>query len=66
MLWWPEGSPMVHLWGLGWYDEQYRKDADGEWRILHLKLRRIRVEIDGVAAGAGLRPASDVPVSRPD
>lgn len=58
MLWWPKGSPMEHLWGLGWYDERYRKDADGEWRIAHLILRRIRVEIDGQQVGLGDRPAS--------
>lgn len=47
-LWYPEGAERGHLWGTGWYFEKYRKDADGEWRILELKLRRIRVEIDGV------------------
>ena len=58
MLWWPEGSPIEHLWGLGWYEEKYRKEADNEWRIEHLKLRRIRVEMDGKPAAAGNRPAS--------
>lgn len=58
MLWWPAGSPVEHLWGLGWYEEKYLLEADGEWRIAHLKLRRIRVELDGVAASAGDRPAS--------
>jgi len=47
-LWFPEGSDRRHLWGTGWYFERYRKDPDGEWRILELKLRRIRVEADGV------------------
>ena len=47
MLWWPESQGGRHLWGTGWYFEKYRKDADGEWRILELKLRRIRVEVDG-------------------
>ena len=46
-LWFPEGSDRRHLWGTGWYFEKYRKDPDGEWRILELKLRRIRVEVDG-------------------
>ena len=47
-LWWPpEKMGGRYLWGTGWYFEQYRKDPDGEWRILELKLRRIRVEIDG-------------------
>ena len=58
MLWWPPGSPMEHLWGLGWYEEKYRREADGEWRIAHLKLRRIRVEVDGKEVGLGDRPAS--------
>lgn len=58
MLWWPEGSPIEHLWGLGWYEDRYRLEADGEWRIAHSKLLRIRVELDGVEAGAGDRPAS--------
>jgi hypothetical protein len=47
-LWFPEGSDRRHLWGTGWYFEKYRKDPDGEWRILELKLRRIRVEVDGI------------------
>ena len=47
MLWWPPEQGGRHLWGKGWYFEQYRKEADGEWRILELKLRRIRVEVDG-------------------
>ena len=47
MLWWPESQGGRHLWGTGWYFERYRKDRDGEWRILELVLRRIRVEVDG-------------------
>lgn len=66
MLWWPKGSPFEHLWGLGWYEEQYRREADGEWRIAHLVLRRIRVQVDGVEAGAGDRPASGDRVNAPD
>ena len=58
MLWWPKGSPIEHLWGLGWYEDKYRREADGEWRIAFSKLRRIRVELDGVEAGSGDRPAS--------
>lgn len=56
MLWFPEGSPRRHLWGVGWYFEKYRKDPDGEWRILELKLRRIRVEVDGVEILGPERP----------
>jgi hypothetical protein len=47
MLWWPPERGGRHLWGMGWYFEKYRKEPDGEWRILELKLRRIRVEVDG-------------------
>ena len=36
-----------HLWGTGFYFEKYRKDADGHWRILEMKLRRSRTEGDG-------------------
>jgi ketosteroid isomerase-like protein len=66
MLWWPEGSPMRHLWGLGWYNEKYRREADGEWRIAHLELRRIRVEVDGKEVGLGDRPASGDRTNAPD
>ena len=65
MLWWPPGSPIEQLWGLGWYEEQYRREADGEWRIAHLKLRRIRVELDGKPAGSGDRPAASGRTNRP-
>jgi len=47
MLWWPPEQGGRHLWGKGWYFEQYRKDPDGQWRIRELVLRRIRVEVDG-------------------
>jgi len=47
MLWWPPDQGGRQLRGQGWYFEQYRKQADGEWRIARLELRRIRVEIDG-------------------
>ena len=66
MLWWPKGSPFEHLWGLGWYEDTYRKEADGEWRIEHMKLRRIRVEMDGVEAGAGDRPAGGDRTNEPE
>ena len=47
-LWWPADQGGRHLWGTGFYFERYRRDADGVWRILELKLRRIRTEVDGV------------------
>jgi hypothetical protein len=47
MLWWPPDRGGQKLWGMGWYFEKYRKEADGEWRIQELKLRRIRVEVNG-------------------
>jgi hypothetical protein len=48
MLWYPESKGGAHLWGMGWYYEKYRKDTDGQWRILEIALRRIRVEVNGV------------------
>ena len=45
-LLWPPGAPMQRLWGTGWYEEEYRRE-DGVWRIAKMKLRRLRVEIDG-------------------
>jgi hypothetical protein len=45
---WPEGAPMRRLWGTGWYEERYRRCHDGRWRIAELRLRRQRVEVDGL------------------
>ena len=50
LLWWPASQGGRHLRGQGWYFEEYRKEADGAWRIAKLVLRRIRVEIDGKQA----------------
>jgi hypothetical protein len=47
LLWWPAEQGGRQLRGQGWYFDQYRKEADGAWRIARLELRRIRVEIDG-------------------
>ena len=47
MLWFPEARGGAKIWGTGWYLEKYRKDSDGAWRIEELKLRRIRVEVNG-------------------
>ncbi len=47
MLWWPESEGGQHLWGTGWYHEEYRKEDDGQWRIAKMTLRRARVEING-------------------
>jgi hypothetical protein len=47
-LWWPADQGGQHLWGTGFYFEKYRKDPDGCWRILELKLRRTRTEVDGI------------------
>lgn len=46
-LWWPPDAGMGHLWGTGWYEETYRRGDDGRWRIASMRLRRIRIEIDG-------------------
>ena len=56
-LWWPPGGPMAHMWGTGWYEETYRRGDDGEWRIATMRLRRIRIEVDGdVVFPRGSRP----------
>ena len=46
-LFWPPESGLGHMWGTGWYEETYRRESDGEWRIATMHLRRIRVESDG-------------------
>lgn len=43
-LWWPEGSPLVHLHGYGHYHETYEK-TDGQWRIKTLKLTRLHRQL---------------------
>jgi hypothetical protein len=43
-LWWPEGSPLVHLHGYGHYHETYEKSG-GEWRIKTMKLTRLRRDV---------------------
>ena len=44
---WPPESGVGQMWGTGWYEETYRKGADGQWRIASLLLRRQRVEVEG-------------------
>ncbi len=44
----PPGSSRGRLWGSGWYEEEYRLDERGTWRIARLRLRRQLVEVDGV------------------
>jgi hypothetical protein len=44
MLRWPEGAPIAGLHGYGHYHEQYVR-VDGEWRIAHLTLTRLRVDV---------------------
>ncbi|GJM39572.1 MAG: bile-acid 7-alpha-dehydratase [Acidimicrobiales bacterium] len=46
-LWWPPESGLGHMWGTGWYEETYRRCADGAWRIATMLLRRVRIEADG-------------------
>ena len=46
MLRFPEGGPVKTLHGFGHYFETYRKQPDGSWRIAHLRLERLRLEID--------------------
>lgn len=47
-LYWPPEAGGATMWGTGWYEETYRLGSDGQWRIATLKLRRNRVEMDGV------------------
>jgi hypothetical protein len=47
-LWWPAGSPLVHLHGYGHYHETYEKSLPGEqgqWRIKTLKLTRLHRQL---------------------
>ena len=44
---WSPQSGMGKVWGTGWYEEQYRRGMDGQWRIASLVLRRIRIEANG-------------------
>ncbi len=54
-LFWPPEFGLGHMWGVGWYEETYQREADGEWRIARMHLRRIRVE----AVGRHLFPRED-------
>ena len=44
---WPPEAGGNTLWGTGWYQETYRKGADGTWRISSLELQRIRILVNG-------------------
>ena len=46
-LFWPDDAGGMHMWGTGWYEEEYVRGAAGDWRIAGLKLRRNHVEVDG-------------------
>ena len=50
------GAERQHLFGVGFYFERYRRDPDDVWRILELRLRRVRVEVDGQEVFAADRP----------
>jgi hypothetical protein len=41
VLEWPPGSPIVSMHGFGHYHERYVR-LDGEWKIAHLRLSRLR------------------------
>ena len=43
-IWFPDGPTLT---GSGWYEETYRRGEAG-WRIASMRLRRHRVELDGV------------------
>lgn len=42
----PENSPVRCFQGFGHYIETYVREEDGRWRIKHLRLTRLLVEID--------------------
>jgi ketosteroid isomerase-like protein len=62
-LWWPAEQGGRHLWGTGFYFEQYRKGADGSWRIRELILRRTRTEVDGRQTFPLPNPQEEPPLS---
>jgi ketosteroid isomerase-like protein len=45
MLRFPEGGPAKQLHGMGHYFEKYRRMADGSWRIAHVRLTRLRLDV---------------------
>jgi len=45
---WPPAAGGALMVGTGWYEETYRRCADGRWRIATLLLRRSRIEASGV------------------
>ena len=42
----PEGAPFRRLHGYGHYYETYVREDDGRWRIRHLRLSRLLVNLD--------------------
>jgi len=42
----PDGNGEARYEGYGHYLERYQKGSDGEWRISHLHLRRLYLEIE--------------------
>lgn len=46
MLKFTEAGPAKTLFGLGHYFETYKKQADGSWRIAHVRLERLRLEVE--------------------
>jgi ketosteroid isomerase-like protein len=42
----PNGNGMARYEGYGHYVERYEKGEDGRWRIAHLHLRRLHLEIE--------------------
>lgn len=44
---WPADKGGAYIVGTGWYEEKYRRCADGRWRIADLTLLRIRLDANG-------------------
>ena len=62
---WPPNKGGAYIVGTGWYEELYRRGADGRWRIASLTLHRIRIDADGTRVHPPADPASSESESRP-
>jgi len=60
------GSPPVELIGAGHYHEEYKKEADGKWRLCRYKLTRLRVDVTVQPAPADAGPPAPPPKVRAD